>query len=152
MGNSNTILEIMLRDHALIEVLLVVFKDNLGKDIKSVEESFDKFRWELEKHIFVEEKVIFKLCDSPESEMCEIVKGLTKDHNTMLEMLNEVQNDLVTKNETDISKFQELLTNHRKIEEKTLYPKLDQILDKEQKKIIIARINEIPLKKGADTI
>jgi iron-sulfur cluster repair protein YtfE (RIC family) len=152
MRNSNTILEIMLDDHALIEVLLIAFRDNLGKDIESIEESFDKFRWELEKHIFVEEKVIFKFCNLPESEICKTVNNLVKDHDNMLAMLNEVQNDLVTKNETDISKFQELLKTHRKIEEEVLYPRLDQILDKEQKEIIIARINEVPLKKEVDTI
>ena len=150
MKNSNTILEIMIGNHTLIETLLLDFKDNLEKDVKLTEESFDKFRWELEKHIFVEEKVIFKFCDLPESEICKTAQDLVKDHDTMLEMLNEVKNDLVFNNKVDISNFQELLTNHRNIEEKILYPKLDQQLGETQKEIIIARINEIPLKKGEE--
>jgi len=150
MKNSNTILEIMLGDHALIETLLIAFKDSLGKSVELTEELFDKFRWELEKHIFVEEKVIFRLCNLPKPELCKVVQDLTKDHDTMLEMLNEVQNDIVTKNETNISKFQELLADHRKTEEEILYPMLDQQLSEKEKEMIILRINEVPLKKGSE--
>lgn len=150
MKNSNAITEIMIGDHALIEVLFMVFKENLNKDIESARKSFDEFKWELQKHIFVEEKVIFRFCDSSGSEICKTVQGLMKDHDTMLEMLNNAENDLAAGNETDVSGFQELLTNHRNIEEKILYPKLDQQLSETQKEIVVARINEIPLKKGEE--
>ena len=150
MKNPNEISNLMVEHHALIEALLVVFKDSLGKDIKYTENSFDEFMWEFEKHIFIEEKAIFKFCASLESEICKITQNLVKEHDKMLEMLNEVKNDLVTKNQADISKFQELLVSHREIEEKDLYPDLDQMLDKAQKEMIVARINEIPFKKGAE--
>ncbi len=99
MRNSNTILEIMLGDHALIELLLINFKDNLSKDIELVKKLFYEFRWELEKHIFVEEKVIFKFCDLPASEMCKTVQDLTEEHDKMLEMLNEIRNKLAINKE-----------------------------------------------------
>ncbi len=152
MRNSNTILEIMLGDHTIIESFLINFKDNLSKDIEFAEKSFDEFKWVLEKHIFVEEKVMFRFCDSLTSEMCKIVQGLTKDHSKMLEMLNEIRNKLVINKEIDISNFQELLIDHKRTEETTLYPELDQILNKEQKEIMIAQINEIPLEKEIDEI
>jgi hemerythrin superfamily protein len=152
MRNSNTILEMMLGDHALIESFLINFKDNLSKGIELVEKSFDEFNWALEKHMFVEEKVMFKFCDSLTSEICKIVQGLTKDHDSMLEMLNEIRNMLVINKEIDISNFQEFLMDHKRIEETTLYPKLDQILNKEQKEIMIAQINEIPLEKEINEI
>jgi len=147
MKKSNAITEIMVGDHALIEVLLIYFKDSLGKSAELTERTFDKFRWELEKHIFVEEKVIFVFCKLVNSEMCQIVEKLAEQHETFFEMLNEMKNDIVIKNETDISKFQELLTNHRKTEETILYPKLDQEVNETQKEMIIAQINEIPLSK-----
>lgn len=152
MRNSNTILEMMLGDHALIELLLTNFKDNLSKDIESAKKSFDEFEWALEKHMFVEEKVMFKFCDALTSEMCTTIQGLMKDHNKMLEMLNEIRNKLAINKEIGILNFQEFLMNHKKLEETTFYPKLDQVLNKEQKEIMIAQINEIPLEKEIDEI
>lgn len=150
MKNSKEILEIMIGDHALIDVLLLVFKDSLDKEPEVIEKALNEFSWELEKHLFVEEVAIFRFCNSPDSTICKIVQNLIGEHDTMVEMLNEIRNDLAMNKEIDISKFSELLKNHQKIEEKSLYPKIDEELSKEQKDIIISRINEIPLKKGTD--
>lgn len=142
----------MLGHHALIGLLLLAFRDTLIKDIESAEKLFDEFRWELDKHIFIEERAVFRFCEPLESEICKIARNLVKEHDIMLGMLNEVKNNLTTRNKPDISGFQELLTTHRRVEEEILYPKLDQRLDKVQKEAIIARINEIPMKEGADAI
>ena len=134
-------------DHALIEVLLVYFRDSMGKDKELAEKAFNKFKWELEKHIFVEEKVIFPFCKMAISEACESVQSLVKQHDLFIDMLNEIKNDLVMKNETDVSNFMNLLVNHRKTEENFLYPKLDEMLNETQKEMMIAQINEIPISK-----
>lgn len=147
MSKSNSITDVMVGDHVLIEVLLVYFRDSLGKDAELTEKAFDKFRWELEKHIFVEEKVIFRFCKLVNEEMCKTVESLAKQHEIFFEMLNEMKNDIVIKNETDVSKFKELLAIHRKSEEAVLYPKLDEQLNDSQKEMMIAQINEIPISK-----
>ncbi len=153
MKNSNTITEIMIGDHALIELLLMSFRDVLDKNDESAEKLFEEFRWELEKHIFVEETVIFKPCSRLGSEICNIAITLSKEHGIMLDALNKLRDDLAVKNKIDISKFQELLTAHRNVEEKNLYPKLDEELTKLEKEMIVARINEIPIGKDTnDTI
>jgi len=147
MANSNTILELMIGHHALIEVLLTTLRDSLSQKVEFIEKSLGEFRWEFEKHIFVEETVVFKLCDVPGSETCEIVQELVKEHDKMSEMLNDMEEDLTEGKKVDVSEFQKLLTSHREIEEKDLYPELDRELDKAQKESVIARINEIPLKQ-----
>jgi hemerythrin superfamily protein len=147
MKKSNAITQIMVGDHALIEVLLIYFKDSMGKNVELTEEAFDKFRWELEKHIFVEEKVIFRFCKLVNSEMCQIVQSLAKQHDVFFEILNEMKNDLVIRNNIDILKLQKLFVEHRKIEEAILYPKLDEQLNERQKEMMIAQINEIPISK-----
>ena len=152
MKNSNEILDTMLGHHALIDLLLTTFKDALAQNLELAERLFDEFRWELDKHIFAEERVVFRFCEPLESEICRIVLGLVKEHDLMIEMLNEVKSNLATKERPDISEFQELLTAHRQVEEKTLYPELDKKLDETQKEMIIARVNEIPIKKEAGAI
>lgn len=147
MKNSKEILNTMIEEHALIEVLLLVFKNDLTKEPGSAENSLNKFSWELEKHFFVEERAIFKFCGSPDSEICQIVQELIQEHSIMLEMLNEIKNDLVIGKNIEISSFLILLEKHRNTEEKKLYPKIDQEFSQENKDIIISKINEIPLKK-----
>lgn len=150
MKNSNTITEIMIGDHALIEILLSSFIDNLGKDKELAEKTFEEFRWGLEKHIFVEERVIFNPCERLESNLCEIAMALAKEHTQMMDILNKMKEDLATGKEIDVSEFQKLLTAHRDVEEKNLYPELDKQLSQAQKEVIIARINEIPMEKDID--
>lgn len=140
----------MIGHHALIELLLLDFKDTVGKDIELAKKLFQEFRWELEKHIFVEERVIFEPCDQLKSEVCKITMHLVKEHGIMFELLNKAEDDLEAKNKADIAEFHELLTKHRDTEEKMLYPRLDQELTEKEKETIISRINDIPLKKGAD--
>ena len=120
MKNSNSILEMMVGHHALVELLLLDFKDALGKDVELVKKLFQEFRWELEKHIFVEERVIFEPCEQLKSDICKIVMHLVKEHGVMFELLNKAEDELETQNKTDIAEFQELLTRHRDTEEKTL--------------------------------
>jgi hemerythrin superfamily protein len=147
MKNSNEILDMMISHHALIELLLTEFKDDLDKNRQAADKSFDEFRWELDKHIFVEERVIFKFCNVVSAESCKIVFALVKEHDEMLKMINRMKEDLTANNRVDVSNFQTLLTRHREVEERKLYPKMDQELDKAQKELIMARINEIPVKR-----
>src|SRR4030042_4001971 len=122
MKNSNTILEIMVGDHAFLGVLLLDFKNKLEEDIESATKIFKEFAWGLEKHIFVEEKVVFDIYDAGDQEISKIIHGLIEDHDRMAEMIIEMKIDLETKNTTDILKFDELLKKHLDMEEKILYP------------------------------
>lgn len=137
----------MIYHHALLEVLIAVLKDSFVKKTKETAEFLDNFQWELEKHLFAEEKVIFKVCRQEAPGACELVRKLEQEHLLMLEMLEDLKDNLIIKTEADFIKFHELLTKHRQLEEKELYPRLDQELNIMVKEDIIAKINEIPIKK-----
>ncbi len=144
---KNEITNLMLGHHALIDVLLTAFKDTLADNPGEAEKLFNDFRWELDKHFFVEERAVFKFCEpTEESEICHIVKRLIKEHDQMLGMLNEVKNSLESNAKVDISEFQDLLTDHRRTEESVLYPWVDQNLSQAEKSTMVARINEVPIK------
>lgn len=142
MENNMTITNLMIKSHNKLEKLLDGLKISTQGDFKLTGELFDEFRWELEKHIFTEEKAIFKFFNlSKDEDHFEVVPNLIKDHNAFLEMLNEIENDLVIKKNLDISGLRNLLVKHKNFEEKTVYPKLDQELNDSQKNSILIKIN-----------
>jgi len=150
MENKNpTLLDLMLVHHGLLEVLFSSLKDNIGMATKKefVSEMIDEFQWELEKHFFVEEKVIFKSVSQGQPEIYKIVVQLLEEHDAMMKMLEETKSQLKENLPVDLSKFGHLLTEHRMIEEHKLYPDLDNKIDEEEKKLIISRINQLPLVK-----
>ncbi len=62
---EKTIKDIMLEEHSRLAGIFNKFEQNLGKDYELIIIVFDEFRWELEKHLFIEEKAIFRFF-SPE--------------------------------------------------------------------------------------
>jgi hypothetical protein len=145
MNESTDILELMVKDHCKIEQLLDKLEANVGKDYPTMMKSFNKFEWELEKHIFVEEKAIFTSYRPEDvTEGYKMLPELTKQHNVILNKLDLMRKDVRNKRKfTDIYGFKEFLIKHKNFEEKDVYPMLDQALDDVQKQLIVERINEI---------
>ena len=143
--SENDILPCMIKDHCKIEKLLADFQENIEKEYPLMKKSFTKFEWELEKHIFVEEKAIFTSYHPEDvSEGYKMLPELTIQHNFILNQLNNWRRDFQSKkNIDDLNKFKNFLINHREFEEKEIYPKLDQSLNETQKKHIIDRLDEI---------
>jgi len=147
MAKSDLILNLMVSHHGLLEILLTVAEDDLGRNTERAREALDNFQWELEKHIFGEEKVAFKNYKVEDLETHELVKKLESEHAVMLETIDALKNGWETKTKADIAEFREFMVKHRELEEKDFYHKLDQILSEATKEEIVARINEIPIKK-----
>ena len=134
----------MIKDHAKIVGLLNNVEKVIGQDIVTTMKVFDKFEWELEKHIFTEEKAIFTSY-SPTNiiDGYAMVPELIKEHNEILNKLRVMRKDLIKQRTCDFQGFKESLMNHKNFEEQNLYPKLDQELDESQRKMIVEKISEI---------
>jgi len=143
MKNNMTITNLMMKSHNKLEKLLDKLKVSTQRDFELTSELFDEFKWEFEKHIFTEEKAIFKFFNfSKDEDHFDVVPNLIKEHDALLEMLNEVENDLSIKDHLDISGFKNLLIKHKNFEEETIYPKLDDELNDSQKNSIFIKIND----------
>jgi hemerythrin-like domain-containing protein len=145
MNETNKITAIMVKDHCKIQKLLNDFEEKTKQDHKAMVKSLHKFEWELEKHLFVEEKAIFTTY-SPEdvTEGYKMLPELMKQHNVILNKLSNIRQDVLKRRPIqDISSFIDFLTRHKDYEEREVYPKLDEALGESQKKFIIDRINEI---------
>jgi len=145
MDKTIEILPLMVKDHCKIEKLLDEFEASTQKEHKTILNAFNKFSWELEKHIFVEEKAIFTSYNPKNVvEGYAMLPELTKQHNVLINKLNNMRRDIYRRTKpTDLYGFKEFLIGHRTFEEKEVYPKLDKDLDNFDKKIILKKINDI---------
>jgi iron-sulfur cluster repair protein YtfE (RIC family) len=141
-----TISGIMVRDHDKIVKLLNELENYINLDKETLKKVFDIFRWELEKHIFTEERVIF-ISYNPEDkeEGYTMIPQLMIDHKNILDRLKEIQKRIKSDKNCNFQDFKEFLIQHKDFEENFFYPKLDQELDETTKDMIFKRIGEIKL-------
>lgn len=138
------ILELMLEDHERIKALLDSLKESLQEENQeSTYLLFDKLRWEVEKHIFTEEKAVFIFCNDGKGrkELLGGMERLKKDHDKILDMLRLMDVDLKNEMEIDIKGFEDFMKKHEDFEEGDFYPLLDDSLSEEKKRIIVNRIS-----------
>ena len=141
---STAILDLMVRDHGRLIVLLNEVEKNIIKEAEKAIKAFDSFEWALEKHIFTEEKAIFTAYQ-PDNVTTgfKMLPNLVKEHNEILNQLRVMRRDVLSGRTSDFRGFKELLLKHKGFEEEELYPKIDQELSNKDKQGIINRIQEI---------
>ena len=141
---STAILDLMMKDHGKIVTLLLDVEKSIGMEILSTMKVFDTFEWELEKHIFIEEKAVFSSYKPTNIvEGYKMVPELIQQHNDILNRLRVMRKNLMWQRPIDYDEFKELIMAHKTFEEVSLYPKLDQELDASQKEEIMKKIREI---------
>ena len=111
MSGKNDILPKMIKDHCKIEGLLDELEEDAKKGHNNMKKSFKRFEWELEKHLFVEERAVFtKYSPTDVSEGYKMLPVVTKHHNFILNKLNNWRNDVQNRrNITDVSELKEFL-------------------------------------------
>ncbi len=145
MNKSINIFKLMVKNHRKIEDLLNNLEEKNNEDFNSMHNAFNILEWELEKHIFTEEKAIFTSYNPDDkTEGYKMLPELTKQHNFILNKLNNWRKDIRNKrNITDFYSFKVYLTRHKTFEEEKVYPILDQSITKDDKIKIAEKINEI---------
>ncbi len=132
---------LMREEHKKIRELLEEFKQSLNNLDSKSNVIFNKFKWSLEKHFFVEEKAIFSALIKDDD--VEDIFELMQQHQKIMEKISSIEDDLDDNIKPDISELIELLIEHSGFENDSFYPKLDDFLSTEQKKEIINRAKEI---------
>jgi hemerythrin-like domain-containing protein len=145
MKNEKSILKIMIKDHCKIEELINDLEKSSKSNYESITKAFNKFEWELEKHIFIEEKAIFTSYN-PEDviEGYKMLPELTKQHNYIINTLNNWRREVQKRRPlTGVYSFREFIIKHKNFEEEKVYPKLDESLSEDVKQKIISKIKDI---------
>jgi len=143
---STEILDLMLKDHNRLMEYLKDVENNLDCDFGFLSNSFNTFQWNLEKHFFVEEKVIF-ISNNPDEpdEKYNYFSDLMDQHTEILSVIESLRKKLQRREPFDLNELKMLLVKHKTFEEKSIYPVLDQEIDDCTKRVIIDRIKEIRL-------
>lgn len=137
-----SIKEVMLKEHARILSLLIDFENSLKAKESNASKIFSKFHWNLEKHFFIEEKVIFTLYN-PRIDIPSYSLDLLKDHKEIQWQIKLIEDNMKRNLKVDINPLKTLLIAHAKFEDEDLYPKIEEELPLEQKQEIIERSEEI---------
>ena len=140
---QTTISELMAEEHKKINNTLEQFEQSEIKDYEESKKLFSIFKWNLDKHFFIEEKVIFHIYNiSSEEEDFDII-NLLKDHKDILWLISKMEESLKSNLKPSVIELKKLLLAHSKIEDKTFYPRLDKELSVEEKALIIGRFDEV---------
>jgi len=137
-----TIEKLMLEEHKRLDKFL----DDLERDLDDYEKTkknFDCLKWNLEKHFFVEEKVIFDSFVVISGQETNDTFHLLEDHGKIIRLLKSIEGQLRGKIKPQLHNLKRILSTHRRFEDEDFYPSLDERLTLEQKEKISERIKEI---------
>jgi len=138
---GKTIPEIMLEEHARLQAMLREFEELAGTE--GAKEKFNVFKWNLDKHFFVEEKAVFHAYLSRTREDDFDIVRVIEEHNEMQSLVKALEEEIEEEKEVNLSALKEILARHEKFEDGTLYPRIEEELDEEQKERIKKRAEEI---------
>jgi len=139
---GKTITEIMIGEHGKIDSMTEEVEKLSAGDLGKAREAFNKFKWNLEKHFFVEEKVVFNAYNSV-SEDSEDAFRILKEHKDLLWSVKKIEEALSGNARPDFSGIKKELRAHADFEDKIFYPKLDEQLSDELKEVVKDRAGEI---------
>ncbi len=136
------IIKVMIKEHEVIESLLNDFERQFNTSPKSAKRIFQAFVWNLEKHMFLEEKFMYtvnSVWNFPRDE----IFGILSDHGDIISLVKKIQNSRFES--SDIYELREMIRDHFVLEETVLYPNLEKALNNEQKEIFLERAQEVIL-------
>jgi hemerythrin superfamily protein len=134
---------LMLGEHDRLKNLLNLCLENLKHNPIVAEENFIKFKWNMEKHFFLEEKIIFSNPAVENSEHSEEVEDILEDHKQILGFIKKIEEDKSGLHWETISELKKLVEKHAELEDEDFYPRLDEILTLEQKQEMIRESKKV---------
>jgi hypothetical protein len=143
---STAILDLMVKDHIRIMKLIKDIEEIHEQDITKINNYFNNFKWNLEKHFFVEERAIFTFYN-PEKvdEGYEIFLNLSEEHTKILKKVEEIEKKLQNWNSFEFKELKKMLIKHKNLEENKLYPILDKEIAEGEKQFMIQRIKDVSI-------
>ncbi|MDP7521208.1 MAG: hemerythrin domain-containing protein [Candidatus Pacearchaeota archaeon] len=134
--------KLMLKEHKRLDKFLDDFERDLD-DFEKTKKNCDCFKWNMEKHFFVEEKIIFDSFVDISGQETNDTFHLLEDHVRIIQILKALEDKLKQKIKPKLEYLRRVIKTHRDFEDEDFYPKLDKRLSDEQKEQVAERIKEI---------
>jgi hemerythrin superfamily protein len=126
----NTLSQAMVRDHSNIERLLEQWMAHPDR------RTYNLFYWNLEKHIFTEEKAIFTHINTSNDNIQRQLDRTMREHEKLLKQAKLVD----ISSDDAIRSFRKVLITHKRWEDDRLYPMLDEMLSPQEILEIVERV------------
>jgi len=138
---------LMLKHHAIVNKSLSEFEAVSDKNSIDAKDTFDIFRWNIAKHMSIEEKNIFSVVDKTNKKEYKELQNLLKDHEDLRAIVTNIYEDVIQRRNPNVKILRELLYAHEAREVESFYPKLDARLSEEEKNEIVQEVNDVKLKE-----
>src|SRR3989339_834712 len=104
---------IMLKEHAKIDSILIDLENSLNnkEEAKAI---LNKLKWNLDKHFFVEEKVIFQIFNKLKEGESQDILELLKQHKDILWSIKTIQDSLSSNFKPQIKELKNIVRIHVK--------------------------------------
>ena len=126
--------EIMMREHSRFHNLISEIELKLDKNQEDSQHLFIKLKWTIEKHFFVEEKVIFSIYSSNFEEN-DYLDKLLKEHKDILFLLGKIDKNFKNSKKL-LEELKIIINTHAKYEDDFFYPELEETLSETDKQLI----------------
>jgi len=128
----------MMQDHLKINNLIIKIKNTISSSIKDSQYMFIKLKWNLEKHFYIEEKVIFYIYSSSQQEEIQNLNKILNEHKDILLLIKKIDNNF-NKSQALFDNLKDILSIHARFEDEIFYPRLEEELPQDQKQLILER-------------
>lgn len=132
---------VMRAEHARLAALLLRLIPEIDNDPLDLFAQFTEFKWNIEKHFFVEEKAIFGSYPY-KFDIGRRDVNLLAEHKQMRAILKEHEKALKKRKKPNFSEFKEIMLRHQEIEDDYFYIGLENSLDKKLKEEIVKKTME----------
>ena len=130
----------LTQDHRDIDEFFTSMENQANDDIKSAKDAYVKFAFELEKHLQMEEKVMFLEFENATGMTQGPTQMMRMEHNQMRELVAQMQNALNAEDKNMFFSISEtlmmLMQQHNMKEEQMLYPMAEQHLNPQSDRIM----------------
>lgn len=129
------IISLFVEDHARISSLLNDFKKNKYKKSKKTAGLFNQLSNALRNH-FKEEELLYSKYKYKTGNIIPVIQTIKREHEIFSGKLDMMQLSIKKQDKINTTGFFELLLRHKNIEERLLYPELDNVLSDKEKEDI----------------
>ena len=130
----------MLQEHKRIEKILQEFENSLGSGYVEETKRLEILEWNLKKHFFMEEKIIFSIYTLENKQHNN--QNLLDEHQEILNLVEDIKQHKPNKREI-IEELKNILKAHVIFEDNTFYPELEQGLSQTEKQDVVERVKAI---------
>lgn len=145
MVQMGVITQAMLKQHSVINKNLLDFEKISREDTIEFVRLFNAFKWNLNKHIFIEEENIFPIADRNNKTELRQLQTLLNEHKDIRKIIDNLEEEIIDGRKPNTSILRELLFAHEGREIEGFYPLLDTRLSNEQKKTIMEKLKDVKL-------